>query len=128
MNARRLILIIDDDPVIVMTTRAVLDASGYESAGALGYDEALGFLNAKEPDLVLCDMMMESIDTGVSLVREIKARYPRVQVILISSIADAVDNRYDFSKIGFDGFLKKPIDPELLVGAVREALDRRGGA
>jgi len=117
------ILVIDDDPSIVMTTCAVLEAEGYTTMSALGTAEAVHVLQKNRPDLVLCDMMMESIDSGTDVIRVSKHLYPDVPVYLLSSISDAGKTQFDLDSLGFSGFFPKPVDPEAILYEIKKVLD-----
>ena len=69
MAANKKVLIIDDDPAICESVKAILDANGFETDYALSGKDGLEAFRKTTPDIVLCDMMMEDIDAG--------ARWPR---------------------------------------------------
>ena len=66
------IMVIDDDPAICVSVKAILEASGYEVFTALSGKEGLELFHQVRPDVVLCDMMMEDIDAGAKVAGVIK--------------------------------------------------------
>ncbi|HOO72164.1 MAG TPA: response regulator [Spirochaetota bacterium] len=121
---KKLVFIIDDDPVIIMTAGAVLEAAGFNTASALNESEAINLINRFVPDCVLCDMMMESIDTGVTIIRALNHKHPHVPIFLMSSISDATEHNFKLDELDLAGFLKKPVDPETMIAAVQRSIEK----
>jgi DNA-binding response OmpR family regulator len=84
------ILIVDDDPNLLVLLADQLRADGYEIATARDGDEALRRLRSAWPDLLIIDMMMPRMD-GLTLAREIKAQAD-LPIIVLSAI-DAGDSK-----------------------------------
>ncbi|MGE5156041.1 MAG: response regulator transcription factor, partial [Betaproteobacteria bacterium] len=78
------ILIVDDDPNLLVLLAEQLRADGYETMTARDGTEALRRLQASWPDLLIIDMMMPRMD-GLSLAREIKSRAD-LPIIVLSAI------------------------------------------
>ena len=76
MSDKKKVLVIDDDPAIVESIKAILDASGFEAATALSGKEGLEAFRKTNPDIVLCDMMMEDIDSGGQVTKIMKTERP----------------------------------------------------
>ena len=74
------------------------------------------------PDLVLCDMMMEKIDSGSKVTQEIKNSKPDLPVYLLSSIGEATASNVEIEKLGFKGVFQKPVSPEQLIHMVKKTL------
>lgn len=72
MENKKLILIIDDDPDILDTIRVILESNGFATAIAKSGKEGIDTAISKKPDLILCDMMMEHIDSGTKVAQEIR--------------------------------------------------------
>lgn len=125
MNARRTILIIDDDPDFTAATRHLLESCGYEvrSApdGRQGYDMA----RAIAPDLILLDVMMSERTEGFFTLERIRQTdsLTHTPVIIISSIYTEHPQfqvNPDSGWLPADLFLAKPVDPaRLLAEAAR---------
>ena len=80
---QKLILVVDDEPAILMTAAAILDMHGYKtvtaSDGAMALERAL----ACKPDLVLSDVVMPKMN-GVELAIQLKEKLPSTSVLLFS--------------------------------------------
>lgn len=116
------VLIIDDDPDILDSIKAILDGSGFTSVTAMSGSEGVEAFKSQKPDLVLCDMMMESIDEGMKVAGEIRKIDSKVPMYLLSSIGAATASNVEVSKLGFNGVFQKPVEPGTLVSSVKKAL------
>jgi hydrogenase maturation protease len=120
--ADKKVLIIDDDPDILEAAKIVLNAGGFNTVTAAGGEEGLDVFKNEKPDLVLCDMMMESVDAGAFVASEIRKRDKNLPIFLISSIGDATSVTMDVSSLGFTGVFQKPFEPKALISLVKKAL------
>jgi CheY-like chemotaxis protein len=120
------ILIIDDDLDFVKATQIVLEKQGY-SVGSAGGGKA-GYQKARNevPDLIILDVMMDSVLDGVSLSRKVHddELIKDIPIIMVTSIANT-----DYAElfptdeyIPVDAFLSKPIDPEKLIKKIKSIL------
>ena len=85
------ILIVDDDPNLLVILAEQLRADGYEVQTARDGEEALRRLGQAWPDLLIIDMLMPRMD-GLTLAREIKARAD-LPIIVLSAIDTATPRR-----------------------------------
>ena len=122
MGTKKMIFIIDDDPGIVELAREVLEENNFEIRTASSEEGGLELLHETTPDLVLCDMMMEEIDSGVRIVQELRKRNSEIPVFLMSNIGNATARYMDLNTMGFSGVIQKPISSEKLIETVRGAL------
>ena len=109
------ILIVDDEPLILVTAKAVLEASGYRVLTARGGAEALELFREQHRDIsaVLLDMMMPGID-GPTAMAAMKVIDRNVKIIAASGLRLAQRPAEAFAA-GAIAFLKKPFsDGELL--------------
>jgi DNA-binding NtrC family response regulator len=119
-----MILLIDDDPSVTASLALLLKQAGHPSRSAASPAEALRLIERERFDLVLQDMNFSRQTTGeegLELLREIKARAPRVPVILITawgSIPLAVKG----IRAGAADFITKPWSNPQLLQSVRTAL------
>lgn len=121
MPEKKLILVVDDDPDILDSIKAILNAEGFETATAMSGQEGIEAM-VKKPDLVLCDMMMERIDSGSKVAQEIRKNNAHVPVYLLSSIGTATATNVDINELGFNGVFQKPVNPDVLISSVKKAL------
>ncbi|MBN1277780.1 MAG: response regulator [Deltaproteobacteria bacterium] len=122
MSDKKRILAIDDDPDILQAVKAILNSAGFEVSTAKSAKDGLEYIDSVKPDLVLCDMMMESVDAGIAFANDFRNKYPDIPVYLMSSIGDATAENIEIEKIGFKGVFQKPIDPEVLLSTVKAFL------
>jgi CheY-like chemotaxis protein len=127
------ILVVDDDIDYVESTAAILEANGYDVVAA--YDGKEGFDKAKSelPQMILVDLMMNTINEGYDLVRNVRSdkRFDEVPLIMISSAhqVEAFRNaNFVPDEVWFpiDMFLDKPIDKETLLKHVSKVLKSYG--
>jgi len=128
MGKAKLILLVDDDRDFLEQNRGVLAARGYRVAGFADPEEALRAAEGEPPDLLVSDLMMKALDSGFTLARAIKSRFPAVPVILVTAASS--QRGFDFSPRGpedlaamnADAFFDKPVDPAALIAKVEELL------
>ena len=117
------ILIIDDDPDILTSIKAILDSHGFTPVLAMSGSAGVDMFKSQKPDLVLCDMMMETIDAGSKVAGEIRKFDSNVPLYLLSSIGAATASNIEIDQLGFNGVFQKPVDPVILVASLRRALN-----
>lgn len=121
MTAR--ILIIEDEALVAMELRFVLEDLGYEIAGtAADARTALGMVHDTEVDLALVDIHLSDGATGVELGRELAQRMG-VTVLYMTANPGMVRD----GVAGTIGVLSKPSDEHAVQTAVDYALRRREG-
>jgi len=122
-NAERVILCVDDDADILEFLRIVLEANDYIVHQAESAEEGLRSYREAPPDLVICDLMMEEVDAGTNLVKELKALGNKAPIYMLSSTGDHLHNTIDAGELGLSGILQKPFDSESLLALLRAKLD-----
>jgi CheY-like chemotaxis protein len=128
MDAGRKILVIDDDPIFVKSTTAVLQSRGYQVDSAQNAEEALAKMNQERPDLVLLDVMMDWVLEGVTISQEMMSQkeLQRVPIIMITSIRDS-EYRGLFPQdqyLHINSWLDKPCSPDKLLSEVEKTFAR----
>ncbi|MGH7316217.1 MAG: response regulator transcription factor, partial [Candidatus Rokuibacteriota bacterium] len=120
------VLVVDDEPDIVLYLEHVLRRLGYETASAGNGAEALEKAAADPPDLVLLDVMMPVVD-GFAVCRALREREAtRLVPVVVMTALQGVDNRVKLLEHGADEVLTKPVDERELVARVQSALARKG--
>ena len=122
MANKKVILVIDDDPDILDSIKAILSANGFDVVTAMSGKEGIDAVASSKPDLILCDMMMERIDAGTKVAQEIKKSNPSIPIYLLSSIGTATATNIEIDKLGFNGVFQKPVNPDNLVATIKKAL------
>jgi len=116
------ILVVDDDELVRMVTKAVLSYRGYQVAEAGDGEEAIQKYAETNPpyDLVLMDLHMPRLN-GYDALKRIRELNPRLKAILLSG------GTQDPSSLGGEiegvAYLQKPFDNQELAGVVRRLLD-----
>ena len=125
MSAKR-IVIIDDDPEICDAMSDILSQNGYSVFTALDTHKGHQLFVDTQPDLLILDIMMETMDEGLNFATEVKKNDGVYGVpILIVSARPPVEKGYgrtldeDLDWIHADIFMEKPIEPEELIHNVK---------
>ncbi len=120
-NHRRLLLI-DDDPNLILLVKDYLEFRGYEVVTAENGREALEILENEIPDMIICDVMMPEMD-GYSLVKHVRedSRTSWIPVLFLSAKGQSQD-RVKGLNTGADVYMVKPFEPEELVAQVESSL------
>ncbi len=101
------ILIVDDNPNMSSLLCEMLEVFDYESVRASDGSQALNELQNGQFSMVITDMRMPNM-TGLELLKEVKSRYPKIPVVLISGYSvNEIEARAE--DIRPDGFLGKPL-------------------
>jgi CheY-like chemotaxis protein len=116
-DGSRLILSVDDEPVILFTREVVLQREGYTVVSAWNGGEALKAFLRHAVDLVLLDYAMPEMDGGI-VAHEMKRRKPQVPIIMVS--ANPVPDQATLAFI--DCFVAKGQGPDLLLEKIRSLL------
>jgi len=125
MPARKpVILYVDDDQDYLDATRAILEAGGYQMLEARSAEQGLAVFRSNPPDLVIVDLMMEEVDSGTSLVKELRASGSQVPIYMLSSVGDSLSLTADAESLGLAGVLQKPVDGKTLLSVVDARLAR----
>src|SRR4026209_1688297 len=117
------ILIVDDDPNLLVLLADQLRADGFEIQPARDGQEALKRLQSGWPDLLILDMMMARMD-GLTLAREIKARAD-LPIIVLSAI-DTADSKAELLEEVAEDYVTKPYHYPELRARITRVLRRLG--
>ncbi len=120
-DSKRLLLI-DDDPNLILLVKDYLEFQGYEVITAENGREALEILEKNVPDMIICDVMMPEMD-GYALVEKVRQE-PRtswIPVMFLSAKGQSQD-RVKGLNTGADVYMVKPFEPEELVAQVESSL------
>jgi DNA-binding response OmpR family regulator len=123
-NNKREILCVDDDQDFLDSMRIIIESSDYVVQTANSAEEGLRKYKAGRPDLVIVDLMMEEVDSGVNFVKEIRALGPTPPVYMLSSVGDGLSLSTDYSALGLSGVLQKPINPQTLLSTLKAKLGK----
>jgi DNA-binding response OmpR family regulator len=116
---QKVILVVDDDPDILDTFRLILEKHGYVMLGAETAEDGLREYKEKTPDLIIVDLMMEEVDSGTGLVRDLRVLGNQAPVYMLSSIGDSLHASTDYAELGLSGIFQKPINSETLLTTLK---------
>ena len=117
------ILIIDDEPYILMMLKKMLERAGYEVDLASNGDEGLDLLRKSPSDLVITDIIMPEKE-GLETIREMKRLQPQMKIIAMSGGGKiSAENYLEAAKIfGASRIIEKPFTQQTMVSSVEELL------
>jgi DNA-binding response OmpR family regulator len=122
------ILVVDDDPIYLRSSKAVLESHGYRVDTAPDGSEALAMMEREKPDLVILDVMMDWVLEGVSISQEMMSRreLQGIPIIMVTSIRSSEymgmfpQDQY----LHVNSWLDKPCSPDQLLSEVANTLAR----
>lgn len=115
------ILIVDDEPNILLSLEFLFKKEGYEVFIARDGEEAMGIIKDKNPVLIILDIMMPKVD-GYEVCKFVKAMEEEVKVIFLTAKSKQQDKEKGLS-LGADLYLTKPFSTKNLVQQVKILLN-----
>lgn len=117
MTAQTQILIVDDEPNILLSLQFLMKKAGYEVRTATDGEQALTEIARERPDLVLLDVMMPKLD-GFTVCQRIRATpgWQDVRIIMLTARGRDVEREKGLT-LGADDYITKPF-------STKDALDR----
>ena len=107
-NAKKKILIVDDEAGIVLEIKEFLEEEGYEVYMADTAKAGIQLAEEMLPDVVLIDVKLPDA-SGIDVLRAVKEKCPKIKTIMVTGYVD--QNVMDEAeKLGRDTFLQKPFD------------------
>ena len=122
MSHKSKILLIEDEPGLVMTITDRLLATGYLCDSAMDGASAWRLLEDEAYDLILLDIMLPDTD-GFTLCRQLRSRNIRIPVLMLTA-RSAVDDRVRGLRSGADDYLGKPFSMSELLARIEAQLRR----
>ncbi len=121
-HAMRSLLLVDDEPQVLIALEHMLQSKGYNILTAHNAMEAFNLLATNEIGVVLCDYSMPNM-TGIEFFHKIKRMHPAVVRILLTDDSDKTAELHDaFKRGGVYQSLRKPWDEPTLLAMIEEAL------
>lgn len=121
-DGKYIILCIDDDKDVLDSLGVILENNGYEMASAITAEDGLKVYKEVNPDLIIVDLMMESVDAGKALVKDLKLLDNKAPVYMLSSVGDSLASNVDFAELGLTGVFQKPININTLLNTLKVKL------
>jgi signal transduction histidine kinase len=116
------ILVVDDEPNVLLTLAAILEEEGYQVETASSFGEARGHLQARRFDVVLTDLRMED-EGGMALLAELRSRWEGIVPLVLTGYA-SLETAVEALREGAYDFLVKPSEVGELKRTVARAAER----
>jgi DNA-binding NtrC family response regulator len=116
------LLLVDDEDHFRQTIAKRLAKRGLASEQAANGKECLSILDKKAMDVVVLDVKMPGM-SGIEVLQNITAKYPRTEVILLTGQANALEGVEGIKSGAFD-YLMKPIELEHLFNKILQAYEK----
>ncbi|WP_417312156.1 sigma-54-dependent transcriptional regulator [Ectopseudomonas khazarica] len=123
MSDRLTVLIVEDDPHVLLGCQQALALEDIPSIGVSSAEEALAQVDSDFAGIVVSDIRLPGID-GLELLTRLKQRDASLPVVLITGHGD-IGMAVGAMRDGAYDFMEKPFSPERLVDVARRALERR---
>jgi CheY-like chemotaxis protein len=129
------ILIIDDDPDIILAVRLCLEGAGHAVVDARSGAAGIQAVKAERPDMIILDVMMETRTEGFQVALKLHspdpasefAAYRNIPILMLTAIHSSTPLRFepDTDYLPVELFVDKPIDPDDLIRKVDWVLNRQ---
>ncbi len=110
------LLIIEDDVSFAATLARRMSKYGFSCQQVHQADQALHACLQQKPDCILLDMKLAA-DNGLRLIKPIRARLPKVKIVLLTGFA-SVATAVQAMRLGADDYLAKPVSTQMLLTAL----------
>ena len=115
------ILVVDDEPDILLMLRMALEDEGYDVVLAADGEMAMSRIEEHSPDLVVLDLMMPVLD-GYGVLGRLQSQGSTLPVVVLSARSDQSDIDRALA-LGAAEFMSKPFDLDRLLALVAAKLD-----
>lgn len=117
------ILVVDDEPSVLLTYRMILEQQGYEVVPAASSVDAKKTLEEQQIDLLLCDLSLEERHTGFEVIEFARKHQPRTVSVLLTGYASK--DVSEQAEQGGVAVLFKPIDIAEFLSTISAQLRKR---
>ena len=122
MADKKVILVIDDEPLVVDMITTFLGFKGYEVRGAYNGEDGLTLIPLEKPDALLLDLMLPDIE-GFEICARVRAMpdFAHLPVLIITARSDP-ESKKRAERAGANGYLTKPLRMPDLVAELEKLL------
>jgi DNA-binding NtrC family response regulator len=120
MNTMK-ILVVDDEEIVLESCQAVLEEAGFEAVLVPSADEALKAMKHEDVVLLLVDVKMPEHD-GMYLIQEVKRQSGKPVIVMSGYYTEETID--EAIKMGAVTFIAKPFEPEELINAIRQVIEK----
>jgi DNA-binding response OmpR family regulator len=118
------ILIVDDEPNIVIPLQFLMEQNGYRALVAQSGEEALEMISKEKPDLVLLDIMLPGVDGfEVCEIIRLNPEWRNTRVIFLTAKGRDVDIAKGMV-LGADEYITKPFSNQQIIESVKKLLEK----
>lgn len=124
------IVIVDDNADFLFTMTTFLQRNSFEVYAAHDGHKGLDLIRKERPDLILLDIMMETLFSGFEVCQQLRCDddLKDIPIIGISAMRDELDVGYrqwpDYDYFRPDAFLDKPVDKQRLLQMIPEVIQK----
>jgi CheY-like chemotaxis protein len=112
------LFVVDDEPILVSTLAAILNASGFRAVAFTSAEQAMKAAETDAPSILFCDVHLLGMN-GIELAIRFKALYPSCKTLLFSGFPGAADLLRDAESHGHEfRLLAKPMHPTEVLTAI----------
>jgi len=119
------ILIVEDEPKLAALLGDYLKAAGHETAWIANGLDVIPAIRAREPDLVLLDLMLPGL-SGYDICRKVRQHKPNLPIIMLTAKGQEIDKVAGLD-LGADDYVTKPFHREELVARIHAVVRRSKG-
>ena len=123
------ILIVDDDLDFTKALQVILESEQYTVVTAVDRTEGMEKIRIEEPDLLILDVMMSTWQDGFEMARELKKgiEFKDIPILMLTGVKERSGIEFkstagDSTWCPVDGFLDKPIEPDILLAEIKKLL------
>jgi two-component system OmpR family response regulator len=119
------ILIVEDDPHILLGLEEVLKSEGFEVASCARGDHALDCVTKHKPALIVLDVMLPGL-SGYDICKQLRSKKITLPILMLTAKGQEIDKVVGLD-LGADDYVTKPFSPRELLARVRTVLRRAKG-
>ncbi len=119
--AKNRVLVVDDEPDVLMLTCTALEDAGFDVIRAKDVPQAKKLLSSEIPDVIVTDLMMPD-ESGYSLIKYVREKSGiKTTPIVVTSV---LDSEAEIFQQGADAYLPKPFTPDELIKMVKDLVNK----
>jgi DNA-binding response OmpR family regulator len=117
------VLIVDDEPGIIVALQFLMEQSGYATMVAFSGEEAMEAVTRHHPDLILLDIMLPVVD-GFEVCQRVRENpdWNDIRIVLVTALGSEANVTKGLD-LGADAYVTKPFSNADLVAKVKELLE-----
>ena len=118
---------VDDDADIREAVGCILGKDGFKVDSYLTMQDFIDSLqdDTKRPDLAILDVMVESMDSGLTTYAQLHKRFPQIQTIFLTSLGDMIRPYFEDGSHEWVCIIEKPVEPKSLLAIIHDRLDNK---